>query len=355
MTSRTLRILPLLAAMAVFLAGCSDGSMNFPVTEQAQKTLTDQVQIVRITPQTIHGLSHHKDAALNSTSLPPHRPGEYRIGPSDVISIFVFDHPELAIPTANDQVTTGYLVNSDGTLTFPFIGSVLAKGKTVDELRAELSQRLANFFPDPQVDVRIADFNSQRVVIGGAVETPTTAFIGTTPLTLLEAINAAGGLTDDADPRAITVRRGGQGYRVDLDAFLIGGMGRNNPTLRADDVVSVPRRTLREAYVLGEVVEPATIDLSKDAVTLTQSLARQGGLDELRADARGIFVFRYLGEQMTVYQLDTSLPTALLLGTKFALWPGDVIYVTKSPLQRWNDTISRILPSVTAAETVRDF
>lgn len=355
MAALTLRTLALLGASTAFLAGCEDGSMNFPVTEQAQKALVQDVQVVRITPGTIGGLSHAKDAGHSSTALPPYRPGEYRIGPSDVISIFVFDHPELAIPTGNDQVTTGYLVNSDGTLTFPFIGSVRASGKTVDELRAELSQRLANFFPDPQVDVRIADFNSQRVVIGGAVETPTTAYIETTPLSLLEAINAAGGLTDDADPRAISVRRGGQSYRVDLDAFLVGGMARNNPILRADDVVSVPRRTLREAYVLGEVGEPATIDLSKDPVMLTQSLARQGGLDELRADARGIFVFRYVHGNMTVYQLDTSMPTALLLGTQFAIWPGDVIYVTKSPLQRWNDTISRILPSVTAAETVRDF
>ena len=345
--------LPLTLAL---LVGCTDAAMRFPVTPEAQKSLPADLSVVRLEATNVAAFSHRQDSAHSATSLPPYSPGEYRIGPGDVISIFVFDHPELAIPNGKDSVSTGYLVNADGTLTFPFIGEVTATGKTVAELRADLTQRIGEFFPNPQVDVRIQQFNSQRVVIGGAVQKPVTKFIGTLPLTLLEAINEAGGLAEDADPRAITVRRGGGSYRVDRDAFLIGGMAANNPYLRADDVVSVPRRQLREAYLLGEVVEPATVDLSKDKITLTQALAKQGGLDEVRADARGIFVFRYGTDgAMTVYQLDTSSPTALLIGTRFVLWAGDVVYVTKSPMQSWNDTISSILPSVTLAKTARDF
>lgn len=218
-----------------------------------------------------------------------------------------------------------------------------------------MTERLSKFFPDPQVDVRITGFNSQRVVVGGEVGRPTTQSIRTTPLTLLEAINEAGGLGDDADARNITVRRDGKSHRVDLEGFLTGGMAGNNPYLKGGDVVSVPRRKTREAFLLGEIVKPATVDLSEEAVSLTQALTRQGGINEARADARGVFVFRDVGGRMTVYQLDTSTPTALLLGTRFALHPMDVVYVTKSPLQRWNDTISRVLPTVTAARTAQQF
>lgn len=55
-----------------------------------------------------------------------------------------------------------------------------------------------------------------------------------------------------------------------------------------------------------------------------------------------------------VFQLDTSVPSGLLLGTRFVLEPGDVVYVLRSPLQRWNDTIVRLLPTVQAVRSVDD-
>lgn len=339
-------------SLAVVLAACSDSSVRFPVTPSGQEQI-EGVKVIRLTTDNI-GVIGTPATGATKTTLPAAGGGEYRIGAGDVISIFVFDHPELAIPSGTDSVTSGFLVQSDGTLTFPFIGSVRASGLTVEELRKDLVGRLTEYFPAPQVDVRIATFNSKRVVVGGEVASPVTQFIRATPLTLLEAINAAGGMTKDADPSAITVRRKGVNHRVDLNAFLSAGIAANNPVLVADDVVSVPRKTLREVYLLGEVQNPATIDLTDEPVSLTQALSRQGGLNEVRADARGIFVFREVAGQMTVYQLDISSPISLLIGTRFALQPMDVVYVTKSPLQRWNDTISRILPSVTAVSAARN-
>lgn len=343
---------PTVLLFAMALAACSDGSVSFPV-EKTKQAEVEGVTVITLSTENI-GTIGAPISSATPTSLPAGGGGEYRIGAGDVISIFVFDHPELAIPTGTDAVTTGFLVQSDGNLTFPFVGNVEASGKTVEELRKELASKLETYFPQPQVDVRITGFNSKRVVVGGEVEAPVTQFIRATPLTLLEAINAAGGMTKEADPTAITVRRKGVNHRVDLSAFLTAGVARNNPILMADDVVSVPRKALREAYLLGEIQKPATIDLTNETVSLTQALSRQGGINEVRADARGIFVFRDVGGQMTVYQLDISSPVALLLGTRFELKPMDVVYVTKSPLQRWNDTISRVLPSVTAATVVQD-
>ena len=71
-----------------------------------------------------------------------------------------------------------------------------------------------------------------------------------------------------------------------------------------------------------------------------------------RADARGVFVFRETPPNTTVLQLETESPTGWLLGARFALAPGDVIYVVSSPAQRWNDIIARILPTVSAARLV---
>jgi polysaccharide export outer membrane protein len=168
----------------------------------------------------------------------------------------------------------------------------------------------------------------------------------------LEAVNAAGGLTEDADPGRITIQRNGYIARVDLTGFLERGYRQNNPVLRNGDIVNVPPRRTLEAFLLGEISKPSTVDLSKEPVTLTQALTRQGGLREARADARGVFVFRAAPATTYVYQLETSSPAGLLLGTRFMLEPGDVVYVTRSPLQKWNDTITRILPTVNAVYSV---
>lgn len=348
---RRLRFLALLAPLG--LSACSDASIKFPVTDSEQKAVSD-VMIIKLTGSNIASFAVNRDQ-VTTAKLPDQNVGEYRIGGGDVISIYVFDHPELALPTSGDAISGGFLVRSDGTLSYPFIGSVTAKGLTVEELRLELARRLAKFFPDPQVDVRIAAFKSQKFVVGGEVNAPNIQSIEGSSPTLLEALNKAGGLTDNADAAAITVRRDKVNYSVDLDGFLYGNSAANNPVLVGGDLVSVPRKVLREAYLLGEVQQPATVDLTNEPISLTQAITRQGGIDEVRADARGIFVFRYVAGKMTVYQLDTSLPTALLLGTKFALAGGDVVYVTKAPIQRWNDTISRLLPTITASNTVKAF
>ena len=229
------------------------------------------------------------------------------------------------------------------------MGQVQAAGRAPEQIREELQTRLAEFIPDPQLEVRVAAFNSQAIVVTGEVETPNRQPLTNVPLTLLEAVNAAGGLTEDADSARVTLQRRGKTYNINFDTFLRGGRLTNNPILINGDTISVSRRRPMDAFVLGEIVAPATVDLSEDDISLTQAVTRQGGLADVRADARGVFVFRNHGNAINVYQLDTSSPTGFVLGTKFMLAPNDVVFVTRSPLGRWNDTISAILPTISVA------
>ncbi len=331
-----------LAMIASLLVGCADGDVRIPRSASDQRA---GIKIVDVTAETIPS-PVHGSASTGGTTLPVGRAGEYRIGVGDIISVFVFDHPELTVPLAEGERTGGFLVQSDGTISYPYIGAVSARGRTVAEIRQDITARLNKFIPSPQVDVRIASFNSQRVVVGGEVVSPTTQSITTWPLTLLEAINGAGGLTEDADATKVAVRRGGESYVVNLDSFLRANADSSNPILYGGDVVAVPHKRSEEVYVLGEVGEPAAVDVSEERVSLTQALARQGGLDETRANASGVFVFREVDGQTVVYRISLTSPMGLVLGTRFILAANDVVYVTRSPLQRWNDTISRVLPTL---------
>jgi polysaccharide export outer membrane protein len=333
------------------LLACSDGTSTFPVTSSGQEALGDNVHLVRLNEGNIRSYGRNlTQRQPEAATLPGPAQWNYRVAPGDILSVLVYNHPELTMPAGPDRsaVETGFRVQSDGTFFYPFLGQVRAEGMAPEEIRANLMRGLAEYITDPQLEVRVAAFNSQAVNITGAVVTPQRLPVTTVPMTLLDAVNAAGGLDPKADAERVTIQRNGRAYTVDLDGFLERGIFSNNPVLGSGDVVYVPARTTEEVYILGEVGQPAAVDLAGEGLSLTQVLARQGGLDELRGDARGIFVFRGNSDNMTVFQLSVESPTGFLLGTRFDLQPDDVVYVTRSPRQRWNDTISGLLPSVGA-------
>lgn len=353
-----MRIYKLILAGILLLGGCDLTRTDFPVrSEQVREEVEElaaNVTVMQLTADNIAAYSTPRNLSGPRTTMPSGGDWIYRVGVGDVIDIVVWDHPDLTMPAGERRTPqeSGLRVQADGTFFYPYVGQVQAAGRTPEAIRADLSQKLAAFIPDPQIEVRVVNYKSQAVSVTGEVRQPSRQPLTDAPLTLLDAISAAGGLTEFADPRAVGVRRGGRTFTVDLKAFLDNGVAANNPLLRAGDVVSVPRIELQEAYLLGQVVKPATIDLTHENITLTQALTRVGGLSEDRADARGIFVFRNTPGGITVYQLDASNATAYLIGTRFVLLPQDVIYVTTAPMYRWNRLISSLLPTLTTARAV---
>lgn len=342
--------------MVMAITACSDGYVQFPTSPEGQRALGDDVEVIVLSSDNIGDFSRPA-RGHQVTRMPSGRNWTYAVGAGDILSVIVFDHPELTLPAGPQRsaAESGFQVASDGTITYPYIGSVRASGRSVGQIRSDISQRLGSFIPDPQVEVRIAAYNSQSVVVSGEVKAPNRQSLTSVQLSLIEAINAAGGFTEAADHRIVSVQRGGQVHYVDVQGFLEKGIAQNNPVLRNGDVVNVPRRRAEEAYLLGEVARPDVVDLSREPITLTQAITRRGGLQQPRANARGVLVFRAFGSDVTrVFQLDTTSPAGLLLGTRFVLEPGDVVYVLRSPLQRWNDTIVRLLPSVQAIRAVDD-
>lgn len=355
-----MRIMMLVLLAVGPLAACDVTKTDFPVrsesVRQEVEEMSTNVAVVQLTADNISAFNKPRNLAGTRSSMPSGGGWDYRVGVGDVLDIMVWDYPELAMPGAVNRSPEegGLRVGADGTFFYPYVGQVEAKGRPPAAIRDDLAARLAGYVANPQVEVRVVGYKSQAISVTGEVKTPRRQALTDVPLTLLDAVDAAGGLTEDADPRDVRVTRGGRTYVVDMQAFLEGGATENNPVLRNGDVVSVARISLQEAYLLGQIVKPSTIDLTRENVTLTQAVTRVGGLKEDSADARGIFVFRDGPMGITVYQLDASNPTAYLIGTRFVILPQDVIYVTTAPLHRWNRLISSLLPTLTSARTAND-
>ena len=142
----------------------------------------------------------------------------YRVAPSDVLSINVWQHPEFLIEATSSSLgasqqgsagSAGYLVNAKGDIYFPLIGYIHVADKTVDEIREDISRRLEKYVPNPQVNVRVSDFRGQKVYVLGEVEKVGFVPITDQNLTLADALSLSGWMKlDAADPHYIYVIRG---------------------------------------------------------------------------------------------------------------------------------------------------
>jgi polysaccharide export outer membrane protein len=218
---------------------------------------------------------------------------DYVIGPQDVLTITVYDQPELS---------GKFNVEADGSFAFPLIGRVVAGGVTLRGLEAELRKQLADGFPkNPQVNVAIEQYRSQRIFVIGEVRAPGTYQL-TGDMTLIEALARAGSVTAEAGEQVLIVRppdgkAGGpvlpddesnaEVIRVNL-RDLHTGLLSQNITLRDGDTLVVLRA--QSVYVFGQVKTPGAFAIEK-GTSILQALSLAGGMTDRGSTGR-VFIVR---------------------------------------------------------------
>jgi polysaccharide export outer membrane protein len=203
----------------------------------------------------------------------------FRVGPRDLLSIRVDE---------DDKLNGDRRVSEAGTINLPLIGDVPVTGKTTLEIAAAVKRLLEEkYMQRASVDVQMVEFRSRPISVIGAVKTPgNLGFSGR--WTLLEALTAAGGLSESHGNVVYILRRSDNGLSdqvtINVDDLLVRGDPRVNVPIFANDLINVPVTVEINIYCLGEVAKPGVLTFkSSERITLLAAIAHAGGLTDRAA------------------------------------------------------------------------
>jgi polysaccharide export outer membrane protein len=179
--------------------------------------------------------THVAVAGDSSTKAPATADRDYRLGPEDMIDVFVWKEPDLS---------TSVVVRPDGKISLPLANELEASGKTATELQTEIAARLRVYISEPIVNVMVKQINSLKISVLGEVRKPDVYRIKNR-ITVLDAIAMAGGFTDLARPnRVVVLRNTAEGpQRIKINVKQTVGDSAGLPFyLQAQDTVYVEGR-----------------------------------------------------------------------------------------------------------------
>jgi polysaccharide biosynthesis/export protein len=340
-----------------YSSDANDANQNAPVVKAITPELIRE-QKEQYNHQGSDNVSHLKEAQT-----------EYLIDSGDILSIVIWGHPELAGTTMNTLTPNmatgeltptaappaGFVVDEKGMLQFPFAGEIKISGLTEGQARNLLANTISQYIKDPRITLRVQAYRSKRIYIDGEVKIPGLLSINDIPMTLVEALNRAGGVLPSADQSQIVINRGDHIYKVNFPQMMKRGEDPAKIMLRNGDVVRIPSRDESKVFVAGEVVSPKSLTMHDGRLTLNEALGESGGINPVTGDGGQVYVVRNTSKEVVVFQLDANSPAALAIAEAFELSPKDLVYVAATPLTNWNRTISLIFPSAlsTAVGAVR--
>ena len=347
--------------------------------------------------------------------VPPETPARpYRIGVGDVVLLATKSGgssiEELSGLLAAQQQRQGYTVSDDGSISIPDIGRVEIGGLTLQEAQDRVFKFLLDNQVDPAFSLEVAEFNSRRVTVGGAVRNAMRVPITLRPLTLGEALTASGGeVIQDEQFASIRIYRNGTLYQIPYDDYLSRPDLRDLRLLDGDAVfvdttydldrafefyrqqidviqlrnqarrdavdmlsseVSLRRGMLRErrsnfeartelgaeprdyVYLTGEVGQQNRIPLPyEQQATLADVLYGNGGFPTETGNASHIYVLRPSSNPsefgaVTAWHLDAANTVNLTLATRMEMRPNDIVFIEEQPITKWGRAFQQFLPSL---------
>ena len=262
-----------------------------------------------------------------------------------------------AVPAATGRTLPRLEVGDTGTIALPYIGTMTVAGRTAPSVAREIEQRLRGKSQSAQVVVSVERGPQQSVVVSGDVKSP-----GRQPLTLagerlLDVVAQAGGPSSRAADTEIRLTRGTVSANVRLDRVRVDSVV--NVRLAPGDRVEL-MRSVRSMTVLGSARTVSELPFDSDELSLAEAIARSGGPLDERADATGVFVFRFEPRKVegqdkdvpVIYRLNLLDPRSYFASQRFLMRPKDVLMIANARSVQFGKLVTLLNTMVSPAITV---
>lgn len=291
----------------------------------------------------------------------------------DVLNVSIYEAPPALLFGSGSDITatTGsaekklpeQMVDSRGQISIPFLGKINVSGKSPQQVQDMIVAGLARKANQPSAIVSIGKNNSANITVVGEVTNSLRVPLTGKGERILDAIAAAGGTKYPSSRITVQVNRGMQSVEMPMSDLL--NDARQNIVLQPGDVVSVNYQS-KSYTVLGATIKNDEINYEANGISLMQALARAGGLNDNRADSRGVFIFRYetpmmltydqldkvpdqfkqTGRIPVVYRLNLKDPMNYLVAQNFPIKNNDVIYVSNAPATEFSKFLNMVSQTV---------
>lgn len=373
--------------LSLLLNACAglptSGPSNSAIQDYSQqKDVDSKIQIVDVNQNVVAQLLK-KDLKIKfSDTLGATNPRYQTVGKGDLIEISIWEAPPATLFSASSMGATNastassgrtvlpeQMINNEGMINVPFAGQIAAHGKTLNEIETEIVKRLKGKANQAQVIARVVRNASSNVTVIGDVANTIRMPLTANGEKLLDAIAAAGGPKQPPSKTTVQVTRGANVYALPLETILKDST--QNVQLMPGDLVTVSFQP-KSFTALGATNKNEEVNFETQGISLAQALARTGGLNDNRADAQGVFIFRFEdrasidwpaepteltadGKVAVIYRVDLKNPASFFNVQNFRIENKDVLYVSNAPItemQKFLNVLFSITYPVLNATTV---
>lgn len=374
------------ACIALLLSGCaimpSAGPSSRGVNNASEYSAENSnIKIVDVTGAVTNQILASSTPTQFSKELGEGNPIGATIGKGDVLDIAIWEAPPAVLfgaaggdprvgssgSTSRGTTLPDQMVDGDGRIFIPFAGSIQAAGRTPPEISREITERLTGKAHQPQAIVRLLRNTTAAVTVVGDVSSSARVPLTARGERVLDVLASVGGVRQPVNKTTIRITRGPTTTAMPLETVIRDP--RQNVILQPDDVLTV----LFQPYsfiALGATGRNEEIPIEATGVTLAQALGRVAGLQDSRADVKGVFLFRLEnpnalapeqrattagltqdGKVPVIYRINMKDPATFFIAQNFPIRDKDVLYVSNAPLadfQKFVNVIySTLLPVAT--------
>lgn len=359
-------------ALTVALAGCLPS--NGPVTRNIDTVENPNYPkppyvVVDIDEKVSNIAGQYRPQPFSSFFKLDERQPSIRLAVGDKIGVNIFEAGADGLFSSSTSKATQIeaVIDESGQIFVPYVGAVQAAGSTPGSLRATIESALADKAIQPQVQVIVGESMANSVTVIGRVTTPGNLPVTVAGARILDVIALAGGTAIETYDAQVTLRRGNTVATANLEDLF--DHASNNVPVRPGDVVMVSDRAATFT-VFGAANAPQEFKFETRRVTLAEGLARAGGLNDMTADARGVFLFRFEPDHIAkaideravtaadgslvpvIYQLNMRDPKSFFLMKLFELRDEDIIFISDHPAAELSKFLLILSPLVNTAVTV---